>query len=591
MRRLLATGLLVVLLSASGGAAATTPFPGSASWADAQHGWAPNPGYEDLCKRAWTASGDSSLCSTENGGRTWRMIFVGGNYIFGAVRTSPQAGIVSTGAYGHFEYWTRDNGEHWYAAQLLDIDPSTLSQPWFVGRGEQLFYAREQGDIVYQLTPWPPPGPVECAGPWSRSILGEDVDSAGNVCIGPAVLPGTQAVPVLKAAGSLDRFARIPGGFVAVFERGGATQLTAAVRHDGVNTIRELPAPELPAGTSGVLRRLEIDWPSLTLVGLYGLNERESQEVVWSSPDGGTSWSVRQRTGWRQESMSPIGRTAAAAGVVGHEIVLAGGGVFFARPGERAPRSASRLVQAYRPSDGSWRRLPDLPAALGHAAGVSTGKELYVVGGFDRARRPRAEAFVFTSGRWRKLPPMPEPRAAAGAVILADKLYVVGGESRGGLARRMLVLDLRSKRWSSAAGPRPRAFLAVSAARGTIVALGGRVAGPGRNVTLVQGWRPGERRWRTLPALPAARSDVVAVAYRARVIVVGGAATEYYEPLASALALDVRGGAWERLPDLIWPRHDLSAAVVDDRLYALVGGDDYAQGDLSTANESLPIAG
>jgi hypothetical protein len=45
----------------------------------------------------------------------------------------------------------------------------------------------------------------------------------------------------------------------------------------------------------------------------------------------------------------------------------------------------------------------------------------------------------------------------------------------------------------------------------------------------------------------------------------------------------------ERLPDLIWPRHDLSAAVAGGRLYALVGGDDYAQGDLSTASESFPL--
>jgi Kelch motif len=593
MKGLIASGVLVAVLSASGGAAAPAPFPGSASWADAQHGWAPNPDYQGLlCKRAWPATGDSRLCSTEDGGRTWNMIFAGGNYIFGAVRTSVQAGIVSTGAYGHFEYWTRDNGKHWYAAPLLGIDPSTLSQPWFVGRGDQLYYTRALGDTVYQLTPWPPPLPAGCGGAWSRSILGDDADPAGNVCLGPATLAGTQAVPVLTVAGSLVRFARVADGFVAVFEHGDEAHLTAVVRRGGTNTIRDLPAPELPpAGTSGVLRRLEVAWPSLVLVGLYGAGSegRESQEVVWSSTDGGTTWGLRQRTGWRGETLNPIPRSGAAAGVVGDDVVLAGGGTFFLRQGERGPRGASRLVQAYLPSDRTWRRLPDLPAVVGYAAGASTGKELYVLGGFDQAGRPRRDAFVFRAGRWRRLPAMPETRGGAGAAILGSRVYIVGGIGRGGLVRRMLVLDLRSERWASAPGPRPRAYLGVTAARGRIVALGGRVGGPGKNVALVQSWRPGERRWRSLPALPAARSDTAAVAYGGRVIAVGGAATGYYEPHGSVLALDPVGGGWERLPDLIWPRHDLSAAVAGGRLYALVGGDDYAQGDLSTASESFPL--
>src|SRR5919199_1008598 len=48
----------------------------------------------------------------------------------------------------------------------------------------------------------------------------------------------------------------------------------------------------------------------------------------------------------------------------------------------------------------------------------------------------------------RELAAPPEPRAAAGAAVVAGKLYVPGGVGVGGLARRMLVLDLRRERWS-----------------------------------------------------------------------------------------------------------------------------------------------
>jgi hypothetical protein len=79
----------------------------------------------------------------------------------------------------------------------------------------------------------------------------------------------------------------------------------------------------------------------------------------------------------------------------------------------------------------------------------------------------------------------------------------------------------------------------------------------------------------------------VAVAHDGQVIVLGGAATEYYRPLASVAALDPRSEAWEPLPDLITARGGLSAGVVAGRLYALVGSDDWAPDDLTVVNESL----
>jgi hypothetical protein len=154
----------------------------------------------------------------------------------------------------------------------------------------------------------------------------------------------------------------------------------------------------------------------------------------------------------------------------------------------------------------------------------------------------------------------------------------------------MLVLDLKTNRWSRAPGPHPRAYVAVVAAGGRIVALGGRTAGPETSSTLVQSWRPDERRWRRLPSLPSRRSDAAAVALGNRIVVLGGTATEYYEPLESAAVLDLAAGNWVALPDLTTARHSLAAAVVAGTIYALVGGDDYGRDDLSPVNESLPLS-
>lgn len=589
MRRLLLCGLLVALFTASAGGAVTTatPFPETESWVDARHGWAPDHGY-GVCPRAWEAYGDSHLCSTEDGGRTWRMIFVGGNAIWDAERTSAQAGIVSTGAWGHYEYWTRDNGKHWYQAALDGIDAST--GPRFAGSGDRLYYGVR--DRVYQLTPWPPEAPT-CTRGWALSIVEEEAHPAGNVCLDPPVDTGARSQMVASMDGNLLQLARVPDGFFAIFtQRSIDEQLTTVARRADANIIRKLPAASFPDGTLGGDLRLVIAWPSITIVGSYRTKAPdyvESQEVVWRSTDGGATWSIRQRRGWTLERRSPTARSGPAAGVVGNEIVLAGG-YLPARGEDGGPYRASRRVDAYRPSADRWRSLRGLPAARARAAGASTGREFFVVGGLDQTGRLRREAFVFRAGRWHQLPSAPEARAAAGAAIVAGKLYVVGGYAHGGLVRRMLVLDLRTKRWSLATGPRPRRHLGVAAVRGRIVALGGSGPGPDESMALVESWRPGEHRWRRLAPLPSRRIGVTAVAHGGRVVSVGGSDHTYSEPLVSVAALDLDSRRWEALPGLGTPRRSPSVAVVAGSLYALWGGGSWFDPDhVSTANESLSL--
>jgi hypothetical protein len=69
----------------------------------------------------------------------------------------------------------------------------------------------------------------------------------------------------------------------------------------------------------------------------------------------------------------------------------------------------------------------------------------------------------FCADAGRGLRRLPAPRAAAGAALVGHRLYVVGGVvAPGSLARQMLVLDLRTGRWSFVPGPQPG--LHVSAA-------------------------------------------------------------------------------------------------------------------------------
>jgi N-acetylneuraminic acid mutarotase len=256
-------------------------------------------------------------------------------------------------------------------------------------------------------------------------------------------------------------------------------------------------------------------------------------------------------------------RTEVAAAPLRGEIVVVGG--FLASGGN------SRRVDAYSPRQNRWRRLPDLPVSVDHAAAASARGRVYVVGGYGGDRQPLRAAFAYDGRSWRALPRPPEARAAAAAAATgAGKLYVVGGRDEGGLAQRTLVLDLRTLRWSTLAGPTPREHLAATALGGLVYAVGGRKAGYDTNLTSFEALDPRTGRWRALARLPSARGGTAAASLDGRIVSVGG--EEPAGTIASVWAYDVRSRRWSRLPDLPTPRHGLGAVALEGRIWTLAGG-------------------
>ena len=272
-------------------------------------------------------------------------------------------------------------------------------------------------------------------------------------------------------------------------------------------------------------------------------------------------------------------RTEVAAAPLHGEVVVVGG--------FRADGSNSGRVDAYSPVSDSWRRLPDLPVTVDHAAAASYRGRLYVVGGYGVNRRPLRAAFVFDGTRWRRLPAPPEARAAAAAATTAaGRLYVVGGRSEAGLAVTTLVLDLRTERWSRLAGTTPREHLAAAALGGLVYAVAGRKAGYDTNTRTVEMLDPRSRRWRTLPPIPSSRGGTGAAAIAGRIVSVGG--EEPAGTIADVWAYNVRARRWSRLPDLPTPRHGLGVVAVAGRVWAVAGGPRPGL-TVSGAVESFPI--
>jgi hypothetical protein len=185
--------LLTVLLGATAAIASgavgvrTTP---DESWVGSQYGWTASP--PARCKPR------ADVCSSEDGGATWHGIFNGGSFIFGVVRTSATAGVVSTGKQVSARFWTRDGGRHWYRTARIG--------PEFQGSGKYLFWI-DFGPTLHRVMPWPPRGKATCRGAWADAAFETTPARGVNVCSGAAVEAGMRSVDAV----TLEEEARHPG--------------------------------------------------------------------------------------------------------------------------------------------------------------------------------------------------------------------------------------------------------------------------------------------------------------------------------------------------------------------------------------------
>lgn len=266
---------------------------------------------------------------------------------------------------------------------------------------------------------------------------------------------------------------------------------------------------------------------------------------------------------WVSGSALPEPRTEVAAAPLGARIVVVGGFL--------AGGANSRRVDSYDPARDAWNRLPDLPVSVDHAAAASWRGRVVVVGGYGADRAPLRAAFLYDGERWRTLPRPPEERAAAAAAATADgRVWVVGGRTRSGLAQTALSLDLRTLRWRTVRGPRPREHLAATALRGRVYALGGRLTGYDTNLAAVESYDPARNRWSQLPDLPDPRGGTGAAAIAGRIVSVGGESPAGTN--ATVWALSRSANRWQRLPDLPTPRHGLGVVALDGRVWVIAGG-------------------
>jgi hypothetical protein len=180
---------LVALGGTAGALAAGAP---GVSWAPQagghRYGWASDPiVYGAKYRQKWRCTpkahrGDqhSFLCATDDGGKHWRRVFDRGSSwragtprssVLDVLRWSPRAGVVSIDVSGpdytgHFEFWTRDGGRHWWRTEAFDAGVSPFCN-WNDASGKCtkfVDFRRHERSLRFTMDAWiitPNPDPSQ----------------------------------------------------------------------------------------------------------------------------------------------------------------------------------------------------------------------------------------------------------------------------------------------------------------------------------------------------------------------------------------------------------------------------------------------
>lgn len=244
-------------------------------------------------------------------------------------------------------------------------------------------------------------------------------------------------------------------------------------------------------------------------------------------------------------------------------------------------------VAIFDPATDEWSDGPALPAAVHHAALVSDGERLLLIGGYlgSAFNRPTDIVFALADGDegWQPGPSLPEPRAAGAAAWDGARVVYAGGVGDG---IEDDVFALAGDGWEPIGAMREARehLAATSDLEGRTWLMGGRVGDLTSNLGTVEIVEGADIT--LLGDLPTPRGGVAAVHVSGiGACLTGGEAPDRAYTTVECMAAD---GTVTTLPELLEPHHGHGAALIDGVAYALLGGPEPTLSAGSTV-ESLAV--
>ena len=259
---------------------------------------------------------------------------------------------------------------------------------------------------------------------------------------------------------------------------------------------------------------------------------------------------------------------------------------------------------SYDPGQNEWRQEADLPEALHHAALVSSGERLFLVGGFNggytHVWRMRSKVYELVDSAWVEIGDLPQPQAE-GVLALAPngKIHFVTGQSPRGDANAKrsdhrevtthLSWEPGSSEWAQEAHiPTPRNSATGGWVGDQLVVTGGRTSAGNLDDTEIYDLSNGE--WRRGAPLPLPQAGTASVVLDKGLLVFGG---EIFVPKSDVFKevwyYELAADKWHAMPPMRTPRHGIGAGRFGDQVFVIGGATEPGGSGTSDLNEMLDL--
>ncbi|MEO6874365.1 MAG: kelch repeat-containing protein [Opitutaceae bacterium] len=266
---------------------------------------------------------------------------------------------------------------------------------------------------------------------------------------------------------------------------------------------------------------------------------------------------------WKELVPLPLPRAGCAVGIIGGELVVAGGTYW-----QDGRKYWSERVDAFDPATNCWTARTPLPRPRGDAAAAICDSTLYVFGG-GADGVAESTVWALRDNRWSELPhlALPVPRRSASVAVVDGTFHLLGGLPGTGSdfsgATSTVWAAKPGGHWETRAPiPGPARFnLSVGVVAGRIIVAGGCTPEDGgvRNLDEILAYHPPTDAWTQLGRLPLAIRAAGGLADDSGLLLFGGY-TDRFE--AGILRYDVPSGRVEsvgRLPVGLAGAHFLRA--------------------------------
>ncbi len=286
---------------------------------------------------------------------------------------------------------------------------------------------------------------------------------------------------------------------------------------------------------------------------------------------------------WKRISDLPQAVGGPAFGWLGRGLIVAGGTYWIEEKDKVWSAEAYRLGREEK----SWTVIPPIPIKTAYPCLATFHDTIYIFGGQSADKTNNAETWKLSSFggsyRWETFVPLPEKLANMQVALIGSTVFLVAGDAGTPPApnNHMWKIDLASRQpvWTACAPlPGPlRVGVATAAARRKIYAFGGGVAEAYR-------YEPRADRWERIADLPWPAQWAWAVAYRDRYLIMPGGfiAAEKLAGMMPGTKVDPNGFLSETLvfdsqTQKYWRSDPLPAGIIDYGL-ARVGDRIYLAG-------------